>query len=121
MKLQRLKTSEARHDQLLSQLRAHLRRVLRDKHRVAVLIDNLDKPWTPAADLDSLSSFLLGLLSSVGPIPDKAPGRHGRRKRRHAEGRILRPAQQPCGHRPEHAIDRPVVRDRRSTVAPGQG
>jgi hypothetical protein len=67
----RTRIAEALHGGLLQQLRDHLGRALSDRQRVAVLIDNLDKAWSPAADLDNLSQFLLGLLSSVGRIQDE--------------------------------------------------
>ena len=67
---QRTQISRALHDGVLRQLREHLGRVLSEKQRVAVLIDNLDKAWQRTADIPELASFLLGLLSSIGRISD---------------------------------------------------
>jgi hypothetical protein len=54
---------------IFNQLRVHLGRVLAGKSRVAVLIDNLDKPWKKTADIVFLSDLLLGLLSTGINIP----------------------------------------------------
>jgi hypothetical protein len=62
----RLAISETLHSTVLSKLRRILGEVLSEKRRVAVLVDNLDKPWTRHADIQHLSNFLLGLFS-VGP------------------------------------------------------
>ncbi len=61
----RLAISEALHQAEIPELRNALGRVLRDRERVAVLIDNLDKPWDRETDLDCLAEFLLGLLSAT--------------------------------------------------------
>ncbi|MGC2110594.1 MAG: hypothetical protein WA655_13815, partial [Candidatus Korobacteraceae bacterium] len=49
---ERAAISELLHSQVLSQLRALLGKVLSSKKRVAVIVDNLDKPWTKHADID---------------------------------------------------------------------
>ncbi len=61
----RMAVSEALHEGILKDLRLVLGRLLSNKKRVAVLIDNLDKAWDKQSDLTSLSEFFLGLLSAA--------------------------------------------------------
>ena len=65
---QRVAISEALHNGDLRILREHLGRLLAARDRVSILIDNLDKGWVPGAALDSLATFLLGLLTSITDI-----------------------------------------------------
>jgi hypothetical protein len=65
---ERAQITEALHDTQIQALRALLGRVLTSKTRVAVLVDNLDKPWDKGKDLDKLSTFLLGLLTAIGRL-----------------------------------------------------
>jgi hypothetical protein len=65
----RIAVSEALHAGIFNQLRVLLGKVLAGKTRVAVLIDNLDKPWKKTADIAFLSDLLLGLLSTGIHIP----------------------------------------------------
>jgi hypothetical protein len=65
----RISVSEALHAGIFNQLRVLLGKVLAGKTRVAVLIDNLDKPWKKTADIAFLSDLLLGLLSTGIHIP----------------------------------------------------
>ncbi len=65
---ERIRIAEALHDGVLKDLRAHLGRVLNEKRRVAVLVDNLDKAWDKDNDVAELSWFLFGLLSSINRI-----------------------------------------------------
>lgn len=60
---QRLKISELLHDEIIWKLRKTLGRVLHDKNRVSILIDNLDKNWKQGVDLQILCHLLLGLFS----------------------------------------------------------
>src|SRR5262249_2602273 len=60
---QKKNISEILHDKLLGDLRVYIGKVLRDKKKVVVLIDNLDKAWETRRDLPSLSQFLFGLLN----------------------------------------------------------
>src|SRR5262249_30669879 len=61
-----LSISEALHGTLYKELRLLLGRILsKNKKRVAILIDNLDKAWDKQSDLPSLAEFFLGLLSAV--------------------------------------------------------
>ncbi|MFL5912367.1 MAG: P-loop ATPase, Sll1717 family [Gaiellaceae bacterium] len=62
---ERARITQALHDTHIEALRALLGRVLTKKTRVAVLVDNLDKPWDRGEDLDALATFLLGLLTAV--------------------------------------------------------
>lgn len=65
----RIGVSEALHAGIFAQLRVLLGKVLAGKTRVAVLIDNLDKPWKKTADIVFLSDLLLGLLATGIHIP----------------------------------------------------
>ncbi|HVE90926.1 MAG TPA: hypothetical protein VNE62_01305, partial [Actinomycetota bacterium] len=60
--------TEALHAKAISALRSRLGPVLKSRHRVAVLIDNLDKGWERGSDLDILAKLLLGLLGAVGRV-----------------------------------------------------
>lgn len=61
---QRIKVSEILHSSLLSELQSLLGDVLANKHKVYVLVDNLDKAWRNRSDIELLSDFLFGLLSA---------------------------------------------------------
>jgi len=67
----RTRISEALHSEVLRDLRQLLGRVLTRKRRVAILIDNLDKPWDKETDIDRLTSLLLGLLGCAGRVPSE--------------------------------------------------
>jgi hypothetical protein len=60
--------SEALHASVLRDLRELLGHVLTGRNRVAILIDNLDKGWERDADIQALSTFLLGLLGSIRQV-----------------------------------------------------
>lgn len=60
--------ASALHGGELQTLRRLLGEVLKDKERVCVLIDNLDKAWDRASDLSQLSHLLLGLLAAIGRV-----------------------------------------------------
>ena len=60
--------SEAIHGGLYKDLRLILGKLLSDKSRVAILIDNLDKAWDHNSNLSSASEFLLGILSAANRI-----------------------------------------------------
>ncbi|MGB6692482.1 MAG: hypothetical protein WBE76_31960 [Terracidiphilus sp.] len=60
------KVSEGVHKTLLHRLRDLLIASLEKTNVVALLVDNLDKNWTPRSDIDLTSELLLALLS-VGP------------------------------------------------------
>jgi hypothetical protein len=60
--------AEALHQTTLHDLRKLLGEVLSGRHRIAILVDNLDKAWERNRDLDQLSVFLLGLLTSIEQI-----------------------------------------------------
>lgn len=64
----RLAVSEALHSGLLRKLREVLVTALRDKSRVAILVDNLDKAWDKQSDIENLSEFLLGLLGATDRV-----------------------------------------------------
>lgn len=60
--------SEAIHDNILAEIRRLLGKVLGEKQRVAVLMDNLDKAWDKQTDIDTFSNLLLGLLAAGGRL-----------------------------------------------------
>ena len=61
--------SEEIHKNVLGKLRSALGKALKKTHRVAILVDNLDKAWDKTSDFDHLSHFLLGLLGVADRIP----------------------------------------------------
>jgi hypothetical protein len=67
----RQQISEALHERVLGRLTRQLERVLAQKYRVAVLVDNLDKAWVKNTDVGELSHFVLGLLGSIGRVSDE--------------------------------------------------
>lgn len=60
--------AQALHGGFLNELRGVLIPVLTDKHRVSVLVDNLDKAWDKDTNVDTLSHFFLGLLTATNRI-----------------------------------------------------
>lgn len=68
---QRSRVSELLHDTVLSKLRSLLGEALRDRARVAILVDNLDTGWGNKDDSAVLSHFLLGLLEVAPVIEDQ--------------------------------------------------
>jgi hypothetical protein len=65
---ERAQITEALHGKPIRELRVLLGRLLERRTQVAVLVDNLDKPWDRSGDLDALSTFLLGLLTAIGRV-----------------------------------------------------
>ena len=61
---QRARISEALHSGLLHDLTGLLVPVLQEKHRVAILIDNLDQSWDSEGDIEVLAPLLLALLTT---------------------------------------------------------
>ena len=59
---QRARISELLHSGTLRQLRELLGRILSQYDKVYILVDNLDAPWAPNANVDELSELLWGLL-----------------------------------------------------------
>ncbi len=59
---QRRRISELLHRGVVQKLRLHLGKVLEDKDRVAIIIDNLDKNWGVDSDLNLLSQMIFALL-----------------------------------------------------------
>lgn len=62
--------ADAISQRMRTQLMPSLRAVLANYSRVALLIDNLDATWQVGADFESLSRFLLSLLTSQKKISD---------------------------------------------------
>jgi hypothetical protein len=60
--------NEALHTSALSRLRSQLGNLLKDKRRVAVFVDNLDKGWDLGADFKTLARLILGLLTARGRV-----------------------------------------------------
>lgn len=57
-----LKVSELIHNNIIKQIRTKIGIYCSKKKKVAILIDNLDKAWNYGADVETLSSFIFGLL-----------------------------------------------------------
>lgn len=60
--------NEAFHEKALVILRHQLGVVLKDKRRVAVFVDNLDKGWEKGADFKQVARLILGLLTARGRL-----------------------------------------------------
>lgn len=76
----RISISEAIHKSIIGHLRLALFKALKETHRVAILVDNLDKAWDKSSDFDHLAHFLLGLLAAASRIPDEFRKEHLHRK-----------------------------------------
>ena len=59
---QRQRISEQLHSSQLGSMRRLIGRVLTNQRKAYILIDNLDKPWHPGAEIKWLSQLLWGLL-----------------------------------------------------------
>ncbi|MET8865819.1 hypothetical protein ABZW11_23020 [Nonomuraea sp. NPDC004580] len=60
--------NEAFHANTLAELRGHLGPLLKDKKRVAVFVDNLDKGWEKGADFRLVARLIIGLLTARGQL-----------------------------------------------------
>lgn len=60
--------NEAFHSTSLAELRHNLGPVLKNKKRVAVFVDNLDKGWEKGANFTIMARFILGLLIAQGRL-----------------------------------------------------
>lgn len=60
--------NEAFHAKALAELRHNLGPVLKDRKRVAVFVDNLDKGWERGADFSIVARMILGLLVARGNV-----------------------------------------------------
>lgn len=67
---QRERIAHVLHGNIVGNLRRLLGEALRDRHRVALLVDNLDSAWTRSAQLQSQAFLLVGLLSAVSRISE---------------------------------------------------
>lgn len=65
---QPVKLAEHLHSGIIPKMRQMLGNVLRDKKRVVVLVDNLDKAWKTRSDIDELCELLLGFLTVMTTI-----------------------------------------------------
>jgi hypothetical protein len=77
----RLNVSEKLHGDMLPRLKTVTGNMISGKHRVVILIDNLDKAWDQTQDLTRVSDLLFGLLSVSGRIAtdfDRDPMFRGR-------------------------------------------
>ena len=63
--------SEQLHTSMLQNLRLLLGEALNDSHRVAILIDNLDKSWTVNEELPTTSKLLAGILNVGSRIAEE--------------------------------------------------
>ena len=66
---QRARVSELLHEQLISDLRLRIGDALSRFDKLAIVIDNLDKPWKPGAHVPQLSEMIAGLFSVLQEIP----------------------------------------------------
>ncbi len=76
----RIAISEVLHTGLISKLRFQLGEVLKDRERVAVLIDNLDRAWLRGEDLDHIAELIFGLLSAADRMRSDFSKRDHRRQ-----------------------------------------
>lgn len=67
---QRERITQVLHGNIVGNLRKLLGEALRDRHRVALLVDNLDSAWTKSAQLRSQAFLLVGLLGAVSRISE---------------------------------------------------
>ena len=75
---QRARISELLHETLIRDLRRLLGNILSGRGQLAILIDNLDGPWEPGANVPQLTELIRGLLNVVQEIPrDWARATHG--------------------------------------------
>ena len=66
---QRARVSELLHEKLISDLRVRIGDALSQFDKLAIVIDNLDKPWKPGAYVPQLADMIAGLFSVVQEIP----------------------------------------------------
>ena len=66
---QRARVSELLHEQLINALRLRIGNALSQFDKLAVVIDNLDKPWKPGLHVPQLAEMIAGLFSVVQEIP----------------------------------------------------
>jgi hypothetical protein len=59
---QRMRISELMHENIITKLRLFLGQVLEKKHKVAILIDNLDKTWNSQQNIVVLCDLLYALM-----------------------------------------------------------
>ncbi|MFN8273427.1 MAG: hypothetical protein U0X58_00950 [Flavobacteriaceae bacterium] len=64
----RLKVSEILHFGIINEMKDFFGKLIPKKHKLVVLIDNLDKSWKKDARLNILSKYILGLLGVSGRI-----------------------------------------------------
>ena len=64
----RQNVSEKLHGDMLPRVKTVTGNLISSKHRVVILIDNLDKAWDQTQDLTRVSDLLFGLLSVSGRI-----------------------------------------------------
>ncbi|MGC5410028.1 P-loop ATPase, Sll1717 family, partial [Streptomyces sp. DT225] len=67
---QRERIAQVLHGNIVGNLRRLLGGALRDRHRVALLVDNLDSAWTRSGQLQSQAVLLVGLLGAVSRIAE---------------------------------------------------
>lgn len=72
----RYSITETLHRNELARLRKLIGEVLNEKRYVRILIDNLDKAWTEAEDLNAVSSVLFGLLRATSKVQNEFAETH---------------------------------------------
>lgn len=76
----RVAISESLHGKLIGELRRRLVAALRDKIRIAVLIDNLDRAWERGPDARPMAEFFLGLITAAEQIEAEVKREAGKRE-----------------------------------------
>jgi len=76
----RIKISERLHSAIISKLRILLGDLLCDKHKVVILIDNLDKAWRRREDSNILCDLLVGILEIIQTIVNEFKKSSGKKK-----------------------------------------
>lgn len=64
----RLKVSELLHQSSIHEMKTFFSELVPKKHKIIVLVDNLDKSWRKDSKINILSKYLLGLLGVSGRI-----------------------------------------------------
>jgi hypothetical protein len=80
LEAQRLAISEQLHTRVIAELRRLLIEALREKVRIAVLIDNLDRAWEQGPGAEQLAEFVLGLLTAAEQLEGEFRREAGRRE-----------------------------------------
>lgn len=70
----RNKISEILHEEVIGNLKSMVIKFMNKRHKLLILIDNLDKNWRKGANIEIVSRFILGLLGVIGRISKELKG-----------------------------------------------